>query len=110
MVLETDLCAAKPQPYELRIEANIEASRNMFERPARDWHEMSKAQWATVHADAVLRSLERDVLLSIGSLPFAELKPPIVLDVLPATDEALRMHGSSRVGNAGCRWEAVTSA
>lgn len=35
----------------LKIEANLEATRNTFERIARDWHETSKPQWAAVHAD-----------------------------------------------------------
>ena len=49
----------------LRIEANIEASRNTFERIAREWHATSKPQWAAVHADDVIRSLERDVFPTI---------------------------------------------
>jgi len=59
----------------LKIEANIEASRNTFERIAREWHTTSKPQWAAVHAEDMIRSLERDVFPSIGSLPVAELKP-----------------------------------
>jgi len=50
----------------LRIEANIEASRNTFERVAREWHATSKSQWAAVHADDVIRSLERDVFPSMA--------------------------------------------
>jgi hypothetical protein len=34
----------------LRIEENIEAGRQTFERIAREWHENAKAQWAKVHA------------------------------------------------------------
>lgn len=72
----------------LMIEANIEAGRNTFERIAREWHSTSKPQWARVHAEDVIRSLERDVFPAIGSLPIADLKPPKVLEVLKAVDIA----------------------
>lgn len=70
----------------LRIEANIDAGLNTFERIAREWHENAKPQWALVHAADIIRSLERDVFPSIGPLPVAELKPPIVLAVLKAIE------------------------
>ncbi|MDB5706166.1 MAG: integrase [Sphingomonas bacterium] len=66
----------------LRIKANIEASRQTFERVAREWHENVKSQWAKRHANDVMRSLERDVFPAIGDLPIAELTPPLILAVL----------------------------
>lgn len=66
----------------LRIEANIAAGRQTFERVAREWHENAKAQWATIHANDIIRSLERDVFPAIGALPIAQLTPPLVLGVL----------------------------
>lgn len=66
----------------LRVEANIEAGRQTFERVAREWHENAKAQWATIHANDIIRSLERDVFAAIGALPIAQLTPPLVLGVL----------------------------
>ena len=66
----------------LRIEANLEAGRQTFERIAWDWHENAKPQWTTVHASDIIRSLERDVFPTIGSLPIAQLSPPLVLAVL----------------------------
>ncbi|SFG01775.1 Integrase [Novosphingobium sp. CF614] len=66
----------------LRIEENIEAGRQTFERIAREWHENAKAQWAKVHAADIIRSLERDVFPTIGALPIAQLTPPLVLGVL----------------------------
>jgi len=66
----------------LRIEANLEAGRQTFERIARDWHDNAKPQWTTVHASDIIRSLERDVFPTIGSLPIAQLSPPLVLAVL----------------------------
>lgn len=66
----------------LKIEANLEAGRQTFERVAREWYGNAKAQWATIHASDVIRSLERDVFPTIGSLPIAQLTPPLILGVL----------------------------
>lgn len=66
----------------LRIEANLEAGRQTFERVAREWHENARAQWAVVHASDIIRSLERDVFATIGALPIAQLTPPNILGVL----------------------------
>lgn len=57
----------------LKKEAAIEASRQTFERVAREWHANATPQWARVHAGDVLRSLERDVFPSIGDLPITRL-------------------------------------
>ena len=66
----------------LKIEANLEAGRQTFEKIARQWHENAKAQWAKIHASDIIRSLERDVFPTIGDLPIAQLTPPLVLAVL----------------------------
>jgi integrase len=66
----------------LKIEANIEAGQRTFERVARAWHDLAKAQWAPVHSDDVLRSLERDVFPTLGPLPISELTPPHIMQVL----------------------------
>jgi integrase len=74
----TDPAVAK----KLRIEANLEAARQTFEKVAREWHENAKAQWAKIHAADIIRSLERDIFPSIGDLPIAQLTPPLVLAAL----------------------------
>ncbi len=66
----------------LAIEANIEASRQTFERVAREWYGNARTQWASIHAADIIRSLERDVFPTIGDLPIAHLTPPIILAVL----------------------------
>jgi integrase len=66
----------------LKIEAQLEAFRQTFERSARAWHENAKGQWAKRHANDVLRSLERDVFPALGNLPIAEISPPLVLAAL----------------------------
>lgn len=66
----------------LKIEANLEAGRQTFEKIARQWYENAKAQWAKIHASDIIRSLERDVFPTIGDLPIAQLTPPLILAVL----------------------------
>lgn len=66
----------------LKIEANLEASRQTFERVAREWHGNAKAQWATIHANDIIRSLERDVFPTIGALPISQLTPSLILGAL----------------------------
>lgn len=66
----------------LKIEANLEAGRQTFEKVAREWYENAKAQWAKIHAADIIRSLERDVFPTTGGLPIAQLTPPLVLAVL----------------------------
>lgn len=81
----------------LRKQANLEAGRNTFELMARQWHEMTKTQWAAIHADDVLRSLERDVFPSIGAFPISDLAPPRILDVLRAIEERGSVETAKRV-------------
>lgn len=66
----------------LKFEANLEASRQTFERVAREWHESTKSQWAARHVDDVLRSLQRDVFPAIGTLPITDITSPLILGVL----------------------------
>ena len=66
----------------LKKEVALEASRQTFERVAREWFDNARPQWASVHAADVIRSLERDVFPTIGNFPIKELTPPLVLSVL----------------------------
>lgn len=43
---------------------------------------MNHTRWAVIHQGDVIRSLERDVFKTIGSLPVADISPPLVLAVL----------------------------
>lgn len=81
----------------LRIAANIEASRLTFERVAREWHEIFKPQWAAIHADDVLRSLDRDVFPAIGSLPISQLTPPRIFEVLRAIEDRGSIETAKRI-------------
>ena len=81
----------------LKVKANIEASRNTFERVARDWHATVKSQWAAQHAADILRSLERDVFPSIGSLPISELTPPRIMEILREIEDRGAVETAKRV-------------
>lgn len=81
----------------LKIEANLEASRQTFERVAREWHGNAKAQWAIIHASDIIRSLERDVFPTIGALPIAQLTPPLILGVLREIENRGAIETAKRV-------------
>jgi integrase len=81
----------------LKIEANIESSRMTFERVAREWHEANKPQWAKVHAEEVIRTLQRDVFPRIGSLPIRDLNPPKILEVLRAIESRSAIETAKRI-------------
>jgi len=81
----------------LQVQANIEATRTTFELVARAWHELSKPQWGAIHADDVLRSLERDVFPEIGSLPISELKAPAIFDLLKSVEDRGSIETAKRI-------------
>ena len=81
----------------LKIKANIEASRNTFEKIAREWDEANSPQWAKRHAADVLRSFERDVFASLGSLPIAAITPPKVLETLRAIEARSAIETAKRI-------------
>ena len=87
----------------LKIEANLEAGRQTFERVAREWYENAKAQWATIHASDVVRSLERDVFPTIGFLPIAQLTPPLIFGVCERSRHAAPLRLQSACGSASRR-------
>lgn len=66
----------------LAIEANRKATACTFKKVAKEWHDVFRVQWAAVHADEIIRTLERDVFPAIGKFPIADLTPPMILSVL----------------------------
>jgi len=79
------------------VEANLEAGRQTFERLAREWFENIKTRWALIHAQDVIRSLERDVFPMIGALPIGELNAPLVLAVLREIESRGAIETAKRV-------------
>lgn len=72
------------------------ANANTFEAVAREWHANKRESWQERTAINVLHRLEKDVFPLIGKQPIAEIKAPVILDVLRqiekrgATDMAKR--------------------
>jgi integrase len=58
------------------------ATANTFEAIAREWHENKVDSWQPKTAANVLHRLEKDVFPLIGKYPIAEIKAPLVLDML----------------------------
>lgn len=71
----------------IEIKTRTEANQNTFEVLARRWHELKAPTWDTVHANDVIRSLERDVFPQIGDLPVTTIKAPRLLDVLQRVEK-----------------------
>lgn len=67
-----------------RIEKKNKATTNAntFESVAREWHANKLDTWQARTAANVLHRLEKDVFPLIGKQPIAEIKAPVMLDVL----------------------------
>lgn len=68
-----------------------------FEAAARRWHKMHEARWTPVHASDVLRSLEREIFPSLGSLPISQLDAPLVLATLRKIEARGSLETAKRV-------------
>lgn len=64
-----------------RIQRRLE-SANTFEKVAREWHEAKKGDWQPRYACTIINRLETDVFPEIGSLPIAEIKPLVLIDMV----------------------------
>ncbi|MGT2505738.1 tyrosine-type recombinase/integrase [Cupriavidus basilensis] len=58
------------------------AAGNSFEAVARDWFATQKSNWVEYYAGKVIASLENDVFPVIGAMPIADIKAPVLLDML----------------------------
>lgn len=58
------------------------ADANSFEVLAREWFSLQERRWTPVHANDVLRSLERDVFPVIGARAISAINAQEVLDLL----------------------------
>lgn len=58
-----------------------------FERFAREWHALAKPRWKPVHADDVIRSLERDVFPALGAHDIGDIDEEMVLAVLSKVEK-----------------------
>jgi len=82
---------------QLKAQARIDAAACTFEKMAREWHEMAKAQWAPKHAYDVLHSFERDIFKHIGGVPIGSLTTVRVLEVLRQIERRPAIETAKRV-------------
>jgi len=80
----------------LKAVARIDPNQT-FEATARDWFDQRKDLWTEQYAVDVWRSLERDVIPSIGHMPINDLTPPIVLAVLREIEDRGAVETAHRV-------------
>lgn len=80
-----------------RAMVNHDQAALTFEAIARRWHDLERGRWAPVHADDVIRSLERDVFPDLGSLPIAGIDPPLVLAALRKVEQRGSIETAKRV-------------
>jgi integrase len=81
----------------LIVKANIQAGRATFKSVALDWYDTCRPQWAVVHAEDILRSLERDIFTAIGSLPVGSITAPMVYEALKAIEDRGAIETAKRV-------------
>jgi integrase len=74
------------------------ANANTFEAVAREWHENRLETWQPRTAKNVLHRLEKDVFPSIGRYPIAEIKAPVMLDVLRQIEKRGALDMAKRQG------------
>jgi len=74
------------------------AAANTFEAVAREWHANKLDTWQPRTAANILHRLEIDVFPLIGKLPIADIKAPMVLDVLRQIEKRGALEMAKRQG------------
>ncbi|MET3109221.1 integrase [Oxalobacteraceae bacterium GrIS 1.18] len=73
-------------------------SSNTFEIVAREWHKNKDGSWLEKTAANRLYRLEKDVFPVIGMYPIAEIKAPVMLDMLRRIENRGSVNMASRLG------------
>ncbi|WP_374358154.1 tyrosine-type recombinase/integrase [Pseudoduganella danionis] len=81
-----------------RQREQTEANANTFEKVARDWHANKRASWQERTAENILHRLEIDIFPLIGNRPIAEIKAPVILDVLRKIEKRGALDMAKRQG------------
>jgi integrase len=74
------------------------SNANTFEAVARAWHANKLDSWQTRTATNVLHRLEKDVFPLIGKYPIADIKAPVMLDVLRQIEKRGALDMAKRQG------------
>lgn len=74
------------------------ANANTFEAVAREWHANKLETWQPRTATNVMHRLEQDVFPLIGRHPIADIKAPVILDVLRQIEKRGALEMAKRQG------------
>ncbi len=74
------------------------ANANTFEAVAREWHANKLETWQLRTATNVLHRLEKDVFPLIGKQPIADIRAPVMLDVLRQIEKRGALEMAKRQG------------
>jgi integrase len=74
------------------------AHSNTFEAVAREWHAYKLDSWQERTAKNILHRLEKDIFPLIGKHPIAEIKAPVILDVLRQIEKRGAVEMAKRQG------------
>ena len=74
------------------------ASANTFEAVAREWHANKRDTWQERTATNIMHRLEVDIFPLIGRHPIAEIKAPVILDVLRQIEKRGALNMAKRQG------------
>lgn len=78
-------------------QAEERAEVHTFESVAREWHELQKGRWVPVHAEDVIRSLERDVFPVLGARPIDAIEAHDVLAMLRGVEARGSIETAKRI-------------
>jgi integrase len=74
------------------------ADANTFEAVAREWHANKLETWQPATAKNILHRLEKDVFPLIGKHPIADIRAPVMLDVLRQIEKRGALDMAKRQG------------
>ena len=82
--------------------AKEERAGNSFEVVAREWFAKYYTTWVPIHADRIIRGLERNIFPWIGSKPISDITPSLLLEVVRRIEQRGAVETAHRtLGNCG---------
>ena len=75
------------------------ASESAFEKVAREWLSSRKAAWSPRYARIITTRLEQDIFPHLGTVPIAEIDPPMILAALRKIEARGSIEMAHRIRN-----------
>lgn len=92
-------CGVDPaQAKRIEKQQKATAAANTFEAVAREWHAIKLDTWQDRTAKNILHRLEQDIFPLIGKHPIADIKSPVILDVLRQIEKRGALDMAKRQG------------